>query len=242
MRQGQTGRNAYRFTVRQLESLIRLSEAMARMHCDEEIKPSYVREVCRLLKQSNINIIKGDIEMEQNQEAINVERQQARDQENANIQANNGFTNGANNNLFVSHLLFDTFQDMEKEQRQQSQPKSTKVIVEEPAKAQKVKITYDEFTKLTQLIVYTIRQFEKESGMESVSQADIVNRLIQQIEVEDNINGTSMERAVETSKKIANVIQHLITKENVLIVTQDSKNKNERLLCLNVNTDEANLR
>jgi hypothetical protein len=37
--------------------------------------------------------------------------------------------------------------------------------------------------------------------------------------VEDNINGTSMERAVETSKKIANVIQHLITKENVLIVT-----------------------
>jgi DNA replication licensing factor MCM6 len=66
MRQGQTGRNAYRFTVRQLESLIRLSEAMARMHCDEEIKPSYVREVCRLLKQSNINIIKGDIEMELN--------------------------------------------------------------------------------------------------------------------------------------------------------------------------------
>lgn len=109
MRQGQTGRNAYRFTVRQLESLIRLSEAMARMHCDEEIKPSYVREVCRLLKQSNINIIKGDIEMEQNQEAINVERQQARDQENANIHAINGFTNGANNNLFVSQLLFDTF-------------------------------------------------------------------------------------------------------------------------------------
>jgi DNA replication licensing factor MCM6 len=66
MRQGQTGKNAYRFTVRQLESLIRLSEAMARMHCDEVIKPSYVREVCRLLKQSNINIIKGDIEMELN--------------------------------------------------------------------------------------------------------------------------------------------------------------------------------
>jgi len=50
MRQGQTGNKSYRFTVRQLESLIRLSEAMARMHCDEEIKPSYVREVCRLLK------------------------------------------------------------------------------------------------------------------------------------------------------------------------------------------------
>jgi hypothetical protein len=30
----------------------------------------------------------------------------------------------------------------------------------------------------------------------------------------------------------------MVTKENVLIITQDSKtNKNERLLCLNINTD-----
>jgi len=35
-------------------------------------------------------------------------------------------------------------------------------------------------------------------------------------------------------------VQHLITKENVLIITQDSKtNKNERLLCLNINAEMA---
>lgn len=73
--------------------------------------------------------------------------------------------------------------------------------------------------------------------MESVSQADIVNKLVQKIEVEDGPNGTTVERAVETSKKIQNVINHLITKENVLVVTQDAKNKNERQVCLNVNTD-----
>jgi len=84
---------------------------------------------------------------------------------------------------------------MEKEQRLQSQPKPSKVVVEEPVKDKKVKITYTEFTTLTQLIVHTIRQFEKESGMESVSQSDIINKLVQQIEVEDNIQGTSMERA-----------------------------------------------
>jgi DNA replication licensing factor MCM6 len=44
--------------------LIRLSEAMARAHCDEVIRPNYVREVCRLLRNSNINIQKNDVEFE----------------------------------------------------------------------------------------------------------------------------------------------------------------------------------
>lgn len=48
--------------------------------------------------------------------------------------------------------------------------------------------------------------------------------------------GTSIERAEQTSNKIMQVVQHMITKENQLIITQDSKtNKNERLLCLNIN-------
>jgi DNA replication licensing factor MCM6 len=57
-------KSAYKITVRQLESLIRLSEAMARAHCDDVIKPAYVREVCRLMKNSNINIVKGDVEFD----------------------------------------------------------------------------------------------------------------------------------------------------------------------------------
>jgi hypothetical protein len=39
---------------------------MARLHVDEKIRPSYVQEVCRLLRMSNINIIKDDIELEAN--------------------------------------------------------------------------------------------------------------------------------------------------------------------------------
>ena len=39
--------SAYRITVRQLEALVRLSEAMARVYCDTVIKVSHVEEVRR---------------------------------------------------------------------------------------------------------------------------------------------------------------------------------------------------
>lgn len=38
---------AYRITVRQLEALVRLSEALARLHCQPEVTPAHVHEVRR---------------------------------------------------------------------------------------------------------------------------------------------------------------------------------------------------
>jgi len=55
---------AYRFTVRQLESMIRLAEAMARAHLDEEVIPAYVKEAARLLKQSIISVDNEDIRLD----------------------------------------------------------------------------------------------------------------------------------------------------------------------------------
>jgi hypothetical protein len=43
--------------------------------------------------------------------------------------------------------------------------------------------------------------------------------MVRKIEVESNDRSTSVARGIETSKKIANVIQHLITKENILMIT-----------------------
>ena len=85
-----------------------------------------------------------------------------------------------------------------------------------------------------------MKEFEV-SGEENIQQARIINRMVQKLELEDNQSSTSLERSIETSKKVQNVISYLITKENVLMVSQDAKIKNERFLCLNINVDLQNM-
>ncbi|XP_075684338.1 maternal DNA replication licensing factor mcm6-like [Rhinoderma darwinii] len=54
-------KSAWRITVRQLESLIRLSESMARIHCSDEVQPKHVKEAFRLLNKSIIRVDTPDV-------------------------------------------------------------------------------------------------------------------------------------------------------------------------------------
>ncbi|XP_073503361.1 DNA replication licensing factor MCM6 [Phyllobates terribilis] len=61
-------KSAWRITVRQLESMIRLSEAMARMHCSDEVHPKHVKEAFRLLNKSIIRVETPDVNLDQDEE------------------------------------------------------------------------------------------------------------------------------------------------------------------------------
>ncbi|PFH58808.1 hypothetical protein XA68_13176 [Ophiocordyceps unilateralis] len=66
--QGGVGKNSYRITVRQLESMIRLSEAVARAYCTDKIIPAMVVEAYDLLRQSIISVEHDDVEMDDEEE------------------------------------------------------------------------------------------------------------------------------------------------------------------------------
>ncbi|KAF9930229.1 MCM DNA helicase complex subunit mcm6 [Mortierella alpina] len=62
-----SGKNSYRITVRQLESMIRLSEALARVHCTDVITEDFVKEAGRLLHSSILTVEKDRIELEEDE-------------------------------------------------------------------------------------------------------------------------------------------------------------------------------
>ncbi|KAJ8352406.1 hypothetical protein SKAU_G00238820 [Synaphobranchus kaupii] len=82
-------KSAWRITVRQLESMIRLSESMARMHCCDEVQPKHVKEAFRLLNKSIIRVETPDVNLEQDDD----EQQQ---QEEANEINGHEIPNGVN--------------------------------------------------------------------------------------------------------------------------------------------------
>lgn len=66
--QGGAGKNSYRITVRQLESMIRLSEAIAKANCVEEITPAMVDEAFHLLRQSIISVEHDDVDVDEDED------------------------------------------------------------------------------------------------------------------------------------------------------------------------------
>jgi DNA replication licensing factor MCM6 len=65
-----SGGSNYRITVRQLESLVRLSEALARVNLSLEVDESHVAEATRLLSCSILKVHKADLTVDGQEDLV----------------------------------------------------------------------------------------------------------------------------------------------------------------------------
>ena len=153
---GGVGRNSYRITVRQLESLIRLSEAIAKANCVEDITETMVIEAFNLLRQSIISVERDDVDVDDEDEPA-APSGQAQDRDSPMADGEDTPDYGA-----------------EGAQQQRSTPAPT---------TQRTKITFEKFAGMQHALATRIRDHEEEAG-EGLEHKELVQWYLEQQEEE----------------------------------------------------------
>lgn len=235
LRQGDTlgrSRSAYRITVRQLESMIRLGEALARLHCDQEIKPTYVREAFRLLKTSIIQVETSDVDVEEVEED---EDENAGDEHRPGTEGeiDEGAGNlGGENDESLGNDQVEGEQPPDAPFEPRSDESSVAKARDPTSKSKtkkKTKISFDEYESIANAIAIHLRSLESEDpNDESTSQylkwKEVVDWYLNQVEHEI---GESMESLEDMRKKVNLVVRRLVNVD-LILVTVGAAPKNKR--------------
>ncbi len=186
-------RSAYRITVRQLESLIRLSEALARLHCDSEIQPDYVNKAFRLLKTSILRVETSDIAVDEGDEH------------------DNGGDDGGGDNPDDAPLHADEAESQRPgEYEPTEQPRSRKL-------KKKTKISFEEYEAMAHMIATQLRSLESDDDEGDPvywKWKDVVEWYLSQVESD---LGDSVEALEATRKKVNLVLRRLVNTDHVLV-------------------------
>lgn len=192
---GGVSKSAWRITVRQLESMIRLSEGMARMHCCDEVQPKHVKEAFRLLNKSIIRVETPDINLEQDDDLEEEEQQQEDghgvpngvngvDGVNGHVNGINGHVNGVNGHAEPG-----------------SQPKPS------------LRLSFAEYKRISNLLVLHLRRAEEAEEEEQLKKSEVVNWYLKEIESEIE----SEEELVNKKGLIEKVLHRLVHYDHILI-------------------------
>jgi DNA replication licensing factor MCM6 len=195
-----TGLLAFRYTVRQLESIVRLSEALARLHLDELVRASYVREAVRLIQKSNIQVSTHDVDLIDDEQM-----ERAADEAHA-----------ANQAMDVDDADAEAVEPPAKKQRTED-PDEPHMEAPKREVVQRT-ITYEAYKTITRRLVAKLRA----SG--AMVKSALVNWYLEEccefIETE--------EKLAEEARIVRAVIDRLVIRDSTLYVVNESNREQQR--------------
>ncbi|KAJ4450240.1 MCM DNA helicase complex subunit mcm6 [Periplaneta americana] len=187
------GKATWRITVRQLESMIRLSEAMAKMECSDEVQAKHVKEAYRLLNKSIIRVEQPDIHLDEEEELADEPMDIDGERPAPQPEGENGTP--------IDQLLIEL--------SEAERP------AEEVQKKKKLTLSFEEYRTLSTMLIVHMRNEEiraeredQENSTEGLKRSDVVawylEQVADQIESEDEL----MERKALVEKVIDRLIYH----------------------------------
>lgn len=170
------GKNSYRITVRQLESMIRLCEAIARANCRHEITPAFVREAYSLLRQSIIHVEQDDIDFDEEEEE---------EQQRLHHQSQPGAAQPSSSLGAMDEDSMDpNIESMGQASSAAAGAGTTGELASSSAASRrKIRITFDRYMEIANLVVLRVNEVERQT-MRGVAKSELVDWYLLQRENE----------------------------------------------------------
>ncbi|MCJ1359475.1 MAG: MCM DNA helicase complex subunit mcm6 [Icmadophila ericetorum] len=181
--QGGIGRNSYRITVRQLESMIRLSEAIAKANCVDDITENFVREAFNLLRQSIISVEKDDVEIDSDDEDLT-----------------NGINGGHEDRDGDSPMANGANGHADDPDAEEANNENGTPAPDQATASRRTKITYDTYMRILNALVHRINDSELSTG-EGVERDELILWYLEQREDELN-SQLELEQERELVRKV----------------------------------------